>query len=234
MKKLCTLMGLFMVFALTAQDSYFTVYNFSVSAEDVSTIYDLVEDYYSENKPEGVTVSLYENHFNDSGNNFTHSIIFSGSLDAMGGMYSGGQNPTWELFITRINQHMEDGFSSAMGRRIDGYGDGSTTYPIQRYFLLDAADTEAFDAGFAKYHSEHNPAGTIVAMGNITAGRSPHGENRWVIRGFKDFKSAMGGANMLRTDAAKKASDKAWQTYMDSHGGVEVVRSGLRIQMGQW
>ncbi len=234
MKKLCTLLGLFMVFALTAQDSYFTVYNFSVSAEDVSTIYKLVDDYYSKNKPEGVTVSLYENHFNDSGNNFTHSIVFSGSLDAMGGMYGGGENDAWQLFITRVNIHMEEGFSSAMGRRLDGYGDNSTSHPIQRYFLLDSEDTDAFDAGYAKYHSAHNPDGVIVAMGNITAGRSPHGENRWVIQGFKDFKSAMGGSNMLRTDAEKKASDKAWEAYMDSHGGVEVVRSGLRVQLGQW
>lgn len=234
MKKLCTLMGLFMVFALTAQDSYFTVYNFTVSAEDVSTIYKLVGDYYSENKPEGVTVSLYENHFNDSGNNFTHSIVFSGSLDAMGGMYSGGQNPTWELFITRINQHMEEGFSSAMGRTIDSYGDNSTPHPVQQYFLLNVKDGEAFNKGYATFHSKHNPEGTIVAMGNITAGRSPHGENRWVIRGFKDFKSAMGGVDKLRTDTEKAASDKAWDEFMDSHGGVSVVRSGLRVRLGEW
>ena len=234
MKKLCTLLGLFMVFTLTAQDTYFTVYNFSVAAEDVSSVYDLVDGYYSKNKPDGVTVSLYENHFNDKGYNFTHSIVFSGTLDAMGGMYAGGDNDTWQLFITRINIHMEEGFSSLMGRRLDGYGDSSTQHPVQKYFLLDAADTDAFDTGYAKYHSKHNPEGAIVAMGNITAGRSPHGENRWVIQGFKDFKSAMGGTNMLRTEKEKAASDKAWQAYMDSHGGVEVVRSGLRVQLGQW
>ena len=234
MKRLSTLLALFVAFALSAQDTYFTVYNFSVAAKDVSAIYDLVDDYYSANKPDGVTVSLYENHFNDSGNNFTHSIVFSGTLDAMGGMYSGGQNDAWQLFITRINLHMEEGFSSAMGRVIDSYGDNSTPHPVQRYIMLDVKDGDAFNKGYAKFHSKNNPAGEIVAMGNISAGRSPAGENRWVIQGFKDFKSAMGGADMLRTDAEKKASDKAWQEFMDSHGGVDVVRTGLRVRLGQW
>ena len=149
-------------------------------------------------------------------------------------MYSGGQNDTWQLFITKINQHLKDTFSSAMGTRIASYGDRSGTYPIQKYFFLDAEDGDKFEEGYRKYHSTHNPDGMIVAMGNITAGHSPDGANRWVILGYKDFKTAMGGSDMLRTDDQKKAAEKAWDEYMDSHGGVNVVRSGLRVQLGTW
>ncbi len=234
MKKLLITAFLLASCAVYSQEAYFTIYNFTVEAEDVSTVYKLVDDYYSKNKPEGVTVYLYENHFNDSGNNHSHSIVFAGSLDAVSAMYGGGQNDTWQLFITRINQHLKDSSSSAMGTRIAGYGDRSASYPVQKYFFLDVEDGDAFEAGYRKYHSEHNPEGMIVAMGNITAGRSPAGENRWVLLGYKDFKSAMGGSNMLRNDEQKAASEKAWDEFMASHGGVEVVRSGLRILLGTW
>ncbi len=234
MKKLLISAFMLASMAIYAQEAYFTVYNFSVPDENVSTVYKLVDEYYSKNKPEGVTVYLFENHFNDSGNNFTHSIVFAGSLDAVSAMYGGGQNDTWQLFITRVNQHLEDSFSSGMGTRIASYGDRSGTYPVQRYFFLNAEDGDAFEAGYRKYHSAHNPDGVIVAMGNITAGRSPDGENRWVIIGYKDMKSAMGGTDMMRTEDQKKAAAKAWDEYMASHGGVTVVRSGLRFQLGTW
>ncbi len=234
MKKLVFCLFLFTAFSISAQEMYFTVYTFSVEDENVSTVYKLVNDYYSENKTEGVSVALYENHFSDSGNNFTHSIVFAGSLDAMGTMYSGGQNDTWQLFITRVNQHLKDSFGSFMGTRIASTGDLSTPLPIQRYYILDSEDGDAFEAGFRKFHSEHDPEEIYAMMGNFTAGVSPEGENRWVIIGFKDFKGAMGGAEQYLTDAEKEAREKAWDEYMASHGGVRVVRSGLRVLLGNW
>ncbi|MBT8321709.1 MAG: hypothetical protein KJO90_08605, partial [Eudoraea sp.] len=76
--------------------------------------------------------------------------------------------------------------------------------------------------------------GITVAMGGFTSGHSPDGENRWVIQAYKDFKSAMGGANSLRTEAEKKANEKAWKEFTDTNGGVDLVRSGLRIRLGRW
>ena len=73
MKKLSIIPLLLLVTMLHAQEGYFTMYNFSVAPKNVSTVYQLVNDYYSKNKSEGVSVYLYENHFNDSENNFTHS-----------------------------------------------------------------------------------------------------------------------------------------------------------------
>ena len=70
-------------------------------------------------------------------------------------------------------------------------------------------------------------------MGNITAGVYSDGENRWVLNGLKDFKSAMGGANHLRSDAQKKANNKAWQKFLDDNGESHLLRSGLRVRMGQ-
>jgi len=234
MKRFFICLFLFAALKIYAQDSYFTIYNFTVVPQEVETIYRLVNDYYTAHKPQGVTVYLYENHFNDSGNNFTHSIIFGGSFDAIGNMYSGGPNDTWNLFLTKINAHIKDGFSSAMGTRIAIYGDTSISHPVQRYIMLDVEDTDAFDAAYKAFNSTTNPDGRVTLMGNITAGVSPDGENRWVVNGYKDFKAAIGGDEKLLSGAAAEARAKGWDEFRANGGEVRVVRTGLRVLLGQW
>ena len=233
MKFLCTLFGLLLAFTISAQESYFTIYNFSVDNEDVPTILNLMEDYFSENKIEGVTVTLYENHFSDSENNYSHSVVFTGTSDALGAMYGGGQTAEWTLFLTRVNMHT-DGFSSAMGRTISGYGDFSTSHPVQKYFILDVEDGSAHTAAYEAYNSKHNPTGRNTSMGSIISGHANDGANRWLVNRFKDFKSAMEGPSSLRSQAENEASRKASQERRDAQGDVRMVRSGLRIQLAQW
>jgi hypothetical protein len=121
-----------------------------------------------------------------------------------------------------------------MGRNIAIYGDTNVRYPAQRYYLLDVNDTEAFDAEYNKFHSKHNPPGVIVNMGSTISGRGLTQFNRWVIIGFKDIKTAIGGPNKLLTGSALKAREKAWDDFRANDGGVTMVRSGMRILLGAW
>lgn len=234
MKKLFLIITLFIGFICSAQESYFTVYNFTVTPQNEAIVVKLFDDYFSSNKSEEISVALYENHFNDSGNNFTHSVAFRGSLDAMGEMYSGVNNDLWNLFITRVNQHIKDGFSSFMGKVISVHGDSEATYPFQRYYLVDVDDMSKFKTAHNTYSENHNPDGQLTVMGNISLGRGPDGANAWVIVGFKDFKTAMGGSGTLKTEAERKASDKGWDERRANDGDVELVRTGLRIQLKSW
>ncbi len=234
MRKFIIYLLLLTAISINAQQSYFTLYSFSVEPQNEATVYQLVDDYYSTNKAEGVIVSLFENHFNDSGNNFTHAIVFSGSFDDVGNMYSGDNNDTWNLFLTRLNQHIKEGFSSAMGTSIASYGDASTSHPAQLYMLLHVEDGSAFNKAYKAFNSKHNPDGRTTMMGNITAGRSPNGENRWIINGFKDFKAAIGGTNKLLSEQARAARNKGLDEFMATNGEVRVVRNGLRVLLGQW
>jgi hypothetical protein len=234
MKKLILISALFLGLICSAQDIHFTIYNFSVESQDVSTVFTLFDDYFSENKTEGVTVSLYENHFNDSSNNFTHAVVFAGTLDALGGMYSGGNNDTWNLFMARVNQHMKEGFSSFTGRQISFHGDTNGDFRFQRYFVLDVDDMSKFESAHKAYIEKNLPDGMTNAMGNISLGRGPDGANAWIIVGFKDFKSALGGAYILRTEAEREASSKAWKERMENQGDVSFIRSGLRILLKSW
>ena len=122
MKKVLLIFALAFAVAMHAQQSYFTVYNFSVKPEDGATVFKLVDDYYSKNKPAGVTVSLYENHLHNSANNYTHSLVFNGPLDALGNAYASGPSDSWSLFLTQLMQH-STGSSSASGMVVSGYGD---------------------------------------------------------------------------------------------------------------
>lgn len=234
MKKTILILCLLGALVMNAQESYFTVYNFSVEPQNVSAIYKLFDDYYSKNKPNGVSVSLYENHFNDAGNNFTHSVVFGGSLDNLGNMYGGGENTSWDLFLTRINQHIKDGFSSAMGVRRHTFGDTSQPHPYQHYVLVKAENASKMADAYAKMNGATNPSDRLTMMGTVTVGQGPDGANVWVINAFKDFKAAMGGIEAMMTPQQKQARDKAWEEFIANNGGGNVVRSGMRILLKTW
>lgn len=233
MKKLLFISALFCGLLCSAQDTYFTTYNFTVESQNVSAVFNLFDDYFSEHKTEGVTVSLYENHFNDKDHNFTHAVVFSGSLDAIGDMYSGGDD-AWSLFLTKVNQQTKDGFSALSGRTITNHGETDESYRFQRYYLLDVDETSKFEAAHNEYMKDNLPEGMTNSMGNISLGRGSDGANTWVIVRFKDFKSAIGGAYVLRTEKEREASDEAWKERRANSGDVKLVRSGLRILLKTW
>lgn len=234
MKKLVFCALLFMACVVYSQESYWTSYQFIVEPDQVGTVYKLTNDYYSANQPAGVTVSLWENHFNDNANNFTHAIVFSGSLDDLGNMYGQDGGAAWQLFLVQLNQHIKDGHSSRMGTLLGHQGDMDQDFPFQRYYIVHAEDGGKWNAAYKKVLAANTPDGMLGLMGNFTSGVSPDGENRWVIQGYKDFKGAIGGAGAMRTESENAAADKVWETFLATNGESHLVRSGLRIRMGQW
>lgn len=76
MKKIILSLLLLLAFAVEAQDQYYTNYSFVVEPQNEAAVYKLVDDYYSENKPEGVFVRLFENHFKSPKSKATHMIVF--------------------------------------------------------------------------------------------------------------------------------------------------------------
>ncbi|TFG75414.1 MAG: hypothetical protein E4H26_06150 [Flavobacteriales bacterium] len=59
MKKLLIYALFFVAFAVKAQEGYFSAYQVVVEPQEVEMIYKLMNDYYTANKPTGVTVSLW-------------------------------------------------------------------------------------------------------------------------------------------------------------------------------
>ena len=234
MKKLITCLLLITTFAISAQKIYWTNYTFNVADEDEATVFKLIDDYFSENKMEGVTVTLYANHFHDADNNWTHVIGFSGTLDAMGAMYAADGGDAWDLLGARLDHFIKDGTGARMGTVKQTHGDTEGDYPIQRYYILDAEDADAMEKALNKFNTDNKPKGWLMMMGNFTSGVSPEGENHWALVGYKDFKGAMGGASSFLTEKEQEARDAGWKTFVENNGGVRMVRSGLRVRLGQW
>lgn len=236
MKKLILTSLLLVTFTISAQDFYWTYYNFNVEPENEATVLKLVEDYFKEHKNDGVTVRFFENHFKDADNNYSHSIGFSGSLDAMGNQYSGAQSDSWDLFLTRVNQHIKGSFSSSMGKGVATYGaaEANGVWPIQHYLYIKVSNNEAFQTAREKYFSSFKSDVRLTVLGSVNSGRSPHGETHMVIQGYKDFKSAMAGVDALLTPDQVEARRKAWKEFIETNGGVEVIRNGTRILLGKW
>ena len=233
MKKLFTCIFLLAFLLVSGQERYWTNYSFIVEPENEATVVKLIDDYFKEHKSEGVTVTLYENHFHDQGNSQTHVIGFSGTLDALGNMYATPGGDAWELLRSRLDHFIKDGAGARMGTVTKSYGDTDGDYPIQRYYLLDIEDPGAFSPAMDKFNADQPPK-EVVVWGNITSGVSPHGENHWVLVGYKDFKGAIGGASAGLSDDQKAARDANWKTFMENNGGMSLVRSGLRVRVGQW
>lgn len=234
MKKSIFFVVFFMALLARGQDEYWTSYNFVVAPQDVSAVLELTDTYYTEHKADGVSVRLFENHFKDNGNNYTHCIVFSGSLDALGGMYGSGPNPSFDLFLTRLNQHTKEGYSSSMGRGIASYVGGDGPFPFRRMFLIRAEDPEAFAKSFNDFNSKHNPVGRMIFLGAISAGRSSAGETHFIVTGFKDFKAAMGGVSKLVPENQSDAFSKAWNESKENDGSSQMISSSMRILLGEW
>lgn len=235
MRKFVFIFSLLIAFAVSAQDNYYSMYSFVAEPQNEAAIIKLVDDYYSNNKPEGVFVRLFENHFQDGSQKATHHIVFLGTQEAIANMYSSGDEK-FALFITQVNQQTRNGAGSALGRHISLHideGEGQR-YPYQRIYLLDVDDTQAFDKEHEKFQSKHRPNGQIVVLASPMLGEGHGDYNRVIIAGFKDMNAAIGGANGLLTGSALEARQKAQTEQRANDGDVELVGSGMRILLGAW
>ena len=210
------------------QTRYWTSYNITIEPENVEAVFNLFDHYFKLNPTsEDLNAYLYENHFRDNNNNYTHSFIWAGSLEEIGEQYAPKQNSAWELLITKVSQLIKETHSATMGDNIVNIGENK---PIQRYFYLDVKDPEKYLMAFKK-SLKFRPKDQQTLLGGFSAGRSPDGETHWVIVGFDDMKSAMDPGAYRRSNPEAK---KSWDEYRKNRGNSRLVRSGLRILMGIW
>jgi len=210
------------------QTRYWTSYNVTIEPENVEAVYNLFDDYFKSNPTsEDIDAYLYENHFRDYGNNYTHSFIWAGSLEGMGAQYAPKENNAWELLITKASQLIKETHSASMGNTLVNVGENK---PIQRYFYLDVEDPEKYLIAFKK-SLKFRSKDRQTLLGGFSAGLSPDGESHWVIVGFDDMKSAMDPGAFRRSNPE---AQKSWDEYRKNRGNSRLVRSGLRLLMGSW
>mgnify|MGYP006073651357 CR=1 FL=1 len=89
---------------LQAQECYWSSYNITVADHDIETVASRMNTYFSQegSKKAGVSVYLFENHFFDHSVDYTHSIVFTGSLEDLGNQYAKESSADWKLFLTKL------------------------------------------------------------------------------------------------------------------------------------
>jgi len=216
---------------LSAQEYHWTSYNFTVAGEDVEIVGKLMGDYFSKDgsKAEGVSVFLFENHFNDSTVDFSHSIVFTGSLEAMGTQYSQDPSESWQLFLTKLGRYIKS-HSSAAGKSLLSFGEIGT-HPVQNVYWLRVDEPSKMANAFKTYNSKFNPDDRRVTLGSFNLGRSPSGETHYVLVGVDDFKTAMSTSKYREKN---KTAQAAWKKYWEDAGKVKLIRSTTRLMLGKW
>lgn len=223
---------------LFAQEHYWTAYNFSVEGKDTETVAKIANDFFSNpgSKADGVTVYLFENHFSDDDNNFTHSVVFRGTLDAMGNQYSatgGVAQEKFQAFQTKIGQFAK-AHSSSFGKELVTLSNSSSneTYPVQNSRFLKVTDPAKFAASWKKMEETIGNYSESV-LGEITSGVSPSGATHYVLRSYPNFKAALKGTERP-TDKVKLDAYNAFLNETYAAGIVESVRTSTRILLGKW
>lgn len=76
-----------MLFVALSYSQRWSAYGIKVSPQNEEALVKVMNDYFSENPIEGVTVTLYSVMFTPADLNFTHEIIFNGEPEAMAKIY---------------------------------------------------------------------------------------------------------------------------------------------------
>ncbi len=236
MKKYILITFFVVCFSAQAQVGYWTAYQFDVNPGSEELVLKLFDEYFSKyGVSEGVTVTLFENHFKDPDWNFSHQILFNGSLDAMSNQYSSPPNDAWSLFLEKMGNHIK-GHNAFMGEIDAAYASGDPDeFPIQRILALQVNEYDKWLEAYEKYNSKYNKPDRLTFAGNFTAGHHHiSGGNAWVVQGFRDFKGAIGGHSKLPSKYSQKEHEKAWDNFLETSGGGKIVRSFLRIMLATY
>ena len=121
-KKVKLLVLLFSISFYSIAQNAWSVYEWKVKPQDVSTVFNICNDYLSQkgNVTEGTTVALYEIMFAGDGYEATHTLNIYGDMDSMNKAYSTEQDSDWFLFIEKLNQFISP-VASLAGRAIKSY-----------------------------------------------------------------------------------------------------------------
>ena len=183
-------------FNLNAQNTDFNhcaVYGFKVSPENESTVFKIIDNYFTANKTEGVSVSLYNVMFASTDITATHIISFDGNKKNMGQFF----NPTNSssesaLFFSKLNYFVDEASFSGNGTRLARFGVKEEVMPVQEIYVIDSEEYSEYRKWLDNQRilDEKYPKDYIsTATGRISHGGIVPGINTWIMNGFKSYES---------------------------------------------
>ena len=227
MRKLYIILLFFFVSLNGFSQNAWSVYEWKVKPENVSTVAKICDDYLSQdgNVTEGTTVALYEVMFGGKGFEATHTLNIYGNMESMNNAYNNDQGADWLLFITQLNQFIEP-VSSLAGRALKAYNADDDSDPIHQLWVMNVKDQNKFLDSWTKLRDKY-PPNNFVELGTIVSGRE-QGMTHYVLSSQKDFKDLVEGSNN------SKDEQEAWSKFRSERGETEMVRSFARRLVKKW
>jgi len=226
MKKIFIFLTVFFaaISSLSAQKNMFTSYSFNVESKNEQTVLQLYKNYFEKHPNKGVTATLYENHFKGE-QVATHELVFSGPAELMGAGYDSKSSDAWLLFQSELSKYCK-GVSAAIGKRISGFGDTSSTiYSVQDVLFLIIKDEGQYKAQFDAFWSKNTSPNTRISFGSVGT-RIQDGTTHYIVRSYKDFTTKF-------TDDIQHA--KGYTEMLNSLKDIRTfTTSKTRTILGKW
>ena len=229
-----------LVFAFSfSQTNRFSAYAVKVAPENEEMVVKLIDDYFSNNKYEGVTVSLYAIMFTAADLNFTHELIFSGEAEAMAKLYSPEFGDTsWQLFSSKMNSFVDENVFSANGWRF--YQSSEDVYPFQMvtvYSSEDNAELRKWRMMVRDMNEKYPRDYRSFATGGISVGGPDSDATAWNVTGYKTYADYLAGWSNnreFREKNPKFAKEQEERSSEIDYSGFEQEKKFMRYLVKQW
>ena len=184
-----------MLFVALSYSQRWSAYGIKVSPQNEEALVKVMNDYFSENPIEGVTVTLYSVMFTPADLNFTHEIIFNGEPEAMAKIYTPDfQNMAWQLFASKVNNYIDDTVFSGNGWRFLKFGPDNLPFQVVTIFDTDSWQENNKWLEMQNTMRTKYPRNDVSWMtGGITVGGPSSEGNTWTVQGYANYEDYITG-----------------------------------------
>ena len=229
---------LLILFVSVSFSQRWAAYGIKVSPQNEEAVVGIIDQYFTNNPIEGVTVSLFSVLFTQADLNFTHEIILDGDPESISKFFTPGfqQQTGWQLFSSKINAFIEETVFSANGWRAFEFGE---VMPFQMVNTF-SADNENVNKwrNMARTLNEKYPRDyRSFATGGISVGGPTSEANSWMVTGWKTYEDYLANWSNNRKfaeDNPKFAKEREKMTAEIDYSEFEPVAKFMRYLVKQW
>jgi hypothetical protein len=235
MKKLLSITLLFFVTLSFSQR--WSAYGIKVASENEETVLKLMDDYFTNNKVEGVTVNLYSIMFTAADLNFTHEVIFEGDKESMSKLYTPDfQDTAWQLFSSKISNFVDENVFSANGYRAFEFGE-LMPFQLVLTFKGDNENVNKWRSMTRKLNEKYPRDFRSFASGGINVGGPSNEANNWMVTGWKsyaDYLNNWQSNQNFNKENPKYVKEREKMNDEIDYSNVEPVKKFMRVLVKQW
>ena len=239
MKKTFILLTLLIVNSIYSQtkvttDEHWSAYAISVQPQNEETVFNIIDEYFSEHKLDDIRVMLFSILFADQSMvEATHEIVFVGNSDSMSKFYSPMNFTTeWNLFSSKISNFIDKTVWALNGRGLASTGPDPTevVYPYEQILNWGPErDIQKFRKAWVELNKNHERTDRSAVIFTITSSAD---HKCGVVLRYPSYKA------MLTSNAEYAKNNpswqKDWQTYLKENGGGQITRNFSRILLKEW